>query len=275
MRIALLQFSPEVGCPESNRVKVAALMGEAAANEADVVVLPELWNTSYAGERLVCLADREGLQTVRFLGDLARQYKVNIVGGSIAELRDGRMFNTCYVLDRAGRAVARYSKVHLFQGMDERRWFTAGQGISTFSLDGICCGVMICYDLRFPELARRLVVAGAEIIFMPAQWPNPRLQHWRTLIQARAIEDQVAVVACNRTGVEGTNSFFGHSMVVDPWGQIIGEAGDTEQVLCSDVDVQDIRRVRELFPVLSDLAPFLRGEERGVGSGAESDCPSF
>jgi predicted amidohydrolase len=250
-------------------------MGQAAASEADVVVLPELWNTSYAGERLASLADSHGRETMRFLGELARQYRVNIVGGSIAELRDGRIFNVCYVFDRAGYVVARYAKVHLFQGMDEKRWFAAGEAMPTFSLDGICCGVMICYDLRFPEVARRLAVAGAEIIFMPAQWPNPRLHHWRTLVQARAIEDQVAVVACNRTGVEGTNSFFGHSMVADPWGQIIGEAGDTEQVLCSDVDVQDVRRVREMFPVLSDLAPFLRGEERGVGSGAESDCSSF
>ena len=97
--------------------------------------------------------------------------------------------------------------------------------------------MMICYDIRFPELARKLALGGAKILFVPAEWPHPRLHHWRTLLTARAIENQMYVIACNRTGQSGNDRFFGHSMIIDPWGEIIAEGDEEEVILMADIDL--------------------------------------
>jgi predicted amidohydrolase len=116
---------------------------------------------------------------------------------------------------------------------------------------------MICYDIRFPELARRLALGGAKLLLVPAEWPNPRLHHWRTLLTARAIENQMYVVACNRTGVSGSTSFFGHSMVIDPWGEIVAEADEQETILQATIDLALVDEVRTRIPVFEDRRPAL------------------
>jgi predicted amidohydrolase len=139
--------------------------------------------------------------------------------------------------------------------MEEEKFLTSGDQIGSLDIEGIPAGVMICYDIRFPELARTLALAGAQILFVPAEWPHPRLHHWRTLLMARAIENQMFVVACNRVGISGKTEFFGHSMIIDPWGEIIAEGGEQEEIISASLQMSDVKQVRNKIPVFDDRRP--------------------
>lgn len=256
--IALLQLDIAAGNPNANFAKVESALQAAVQSEhgkPDIIVLPEMWNTSYALERIGELADAEGRRTREMVSAFCRAHAVNVVAGSVAVKRGDRITNTAFVFDREGGMVAEYSKIHLFRLMGEDRHLSAGQSAERMTLDGIPAGLAICYDLRFPELARKLAVDGAIMLFLPAQWPNPRMHHWRTLIAARAIENQMFVVACNRVGSEGKSSFFGHSMIVDPWGDIVLEAGEEEGVLRAAIDLEAVDRARRKIRVFEDRRP--------------------
>lgn len=255
MRVALLQMNINYAQPEKNYEQVAKLIEKALKKNPDTVVLPEMWNTSYALKDLAELADVQGNPNVIKIRDLAKKYGVNIVAGSIADKKSDKIYNTSYIFDRFGQEVAQYSKIHLFSLMNEDKYLSAGNKKITFELDGIKCGIIICYDLRFPELVRALALDGAKILFIPAQWPHPRLHPWRTLLQARAIENQFFVTAVNRVGQEGKTNFFGHSMVVDPWGQILQEGSEEEETIIIDIDITEVDRVRAYMTCLKDRIP--------------------
>lgn len=258
-KLALLQMDIAIGEPERNFARLEQLLQEAAEHEErpDVIIIPEMWNTGYALERIHELADRNGERTEALLAGCSRKYGVNIIGGSVADKREGGVFNTIYAFDREGRKIQDYSKIHLFRLMDEEKFLQSGDRVGSLELDGTPAGMMICYDIRFPELARRLALGGARVLFVPAEWPKPRLHHWRTLLTARAIENQMYVVACNRVGISGTTEFFGHSMVIDPWGEIIAEGGESEQVIRAAIDLDLVEEVRGKIPVFEDRRPAL------------------
>ncbi|WP_192896575.1 carbon-nitrogen family hydrolase [Cohnella sp. AR92] len=266
LRLALIQMHIDAGYPEQNYARLEQRLKEAVAADPkpDVILVPEMWNTGYALERIRELADPAGVRTRAFVSEFAKRHGVNVIAGSIAELReDGggerpkTVTNTVYGFDRHGDEIAEYSKIHLFKLMDEHLHLEAGEKPGRFTLEGCPAGVMICYDIRFPELARKLALDGAKVLFVPAEWPHPRLHHWRTLLQARAIENQMYVVACNRTGVSGTTRFFGHSMIVDPWGEIVAEAGEEETIVTAEIDLDLADEVRGRIPVFADRRPGL------------------
>ena len=191
---------------------------------ANLAVLPEMWSSGFAYRNLNELAVRtEGI--VAELLELSRELKLVIVG-SMPEPHGDKVFNTVYVIDN-GRLAGVYRKMHLFSLLGEDRAFDGGDSwlLADTSLGKI--GVIICYDLRFPELSRRLALEGAQIICVPAQWPKPRQEHWRTLLRARAIENQLFVVACNACGMIGKLDFFGMSMIIDPKGELLAETGES------------------------------------------------
>ena len=258
--VALCQIDIRLGEPDWNREHAGQWLERAAAEGAQVAVLPELWTTAYALDRIGELADRDGRPTLGWLQEQAQRLKLDLVAGSIADRRGGRIYNTAYVVDREGRVPGSYDKVHLFRLMQEEKALRAGDRPGFFRLSGAPCGVQICYDLRFPELSRTLALAGAQVLFIPAEWPYPRLHHWRSLAIARAIENQTFVVAVNRVGEKepgrpGTDVFFGHSLVIDPWGEVLAEAGQEEQLLLAEIDLGEVARVRERIPVFVDRAP--------------------
>ncbi|MCZ8518815.1 MULTISPECIES: carbon-nitrogen family hydrolase [Paenibacillus] len=257
--LALLQMDIVIGEPDRNYAKLEALLEEAVAAEVkpDVLVFPEMWNTGYALDRIQDLADRDGERTQALLSAFSRKHGVLIVGGSIAERRSDGVYNTIYAYDREGGKVGEYSKIHLFRLMDEEKFLLSGDTVGRTELDGVPAGLMICYDIRFPELARTLALGGAQVLFVPAEWPNPRLHHWRTLLMARAIENQMFVVSCNRVGVSGTTEFFGHSMVIDPWGEVLAEGDGTEGILRATIDLGLVPEVRSRIPVFEDRRPSL------------------
>ena len=259
LQLCLLQMHVEAGDPDANYTRVAHMLEKAVTEgtKPDIVMLPEMWNTGYALDRIVQLADERGERTLAMLSDWCRRHEVNIVAGSVAVLQDGAVRNTAYVLDRSGKLVADYSKMHLFRLMQEEKHLTAGERLGQAVIEGANAGLMICYDIRFPELCRTLALGGAKALFVPAQWPNPRLHHWRTLLTARAIENQMYVIACNRVGESDGTSFFGHSMVIDPWGEIVAEGDDSEHLLRAEMNLGLVDEVRNKIRVFEDRRPGL------------------
>lgn len=256
--ISLIQCDIKLGEPAVNVGRMTEMLQSAAeaGEKPDVIVLPEMWNTGYALDRLTALAQKDELNGIRrIMSELASRYQVQIVAGSIAEHREGSHYNTMYVYNRSGEEIAAYSKIHLFRLMEEEKYLAHGKALGHFELDGLPSAGIICYDIRFPELARRLALQGAQILFVPAQWPHPRLNHWRSLLVARAIENQMFVVACNRVGNSGSQAFCGHSLIVDPWGDILAEGGEKEEILSAQLDLGLVTEVRSRIPVFTDRRP--------------------
>ncbi|KXG74338.1 carbon-nitrogen family hydrolase [Thermotalea metallivorans] len=252
MKVAAIQINLEFGNPEANRAKVVEMIEKAARELPDVIVLPEMWNTSFSLKNLHEIADKEGEPTKTLIGNLAKKHRVNIVAGSVADRYGDQIYNRLYAIDRAGHVKAYYDKAHLIQQAREHEFLTAGTAASVFAMDGIPCGAIICYDIRFPELARTVALKGAKVLFIPAQWPETRIDHWKALAIARAIENQMYVVAVNRIGSEFKANFPGKSLVVDPWGKVLAESEDQETILYAEMDIDLVDRVRAKIPCFSD-----------------------
>ncbi|WP_445613820.1 carbon-nitrogen family hydrolase [Geobacillus sp. YF-1] len=255
IRIACLQLDIAFGDPQTNEQQAETAVQSAANEGADIVVLPELWTTGYDLTRLDEIADDDAGRAKAFASRLAQTYGVHFVAGSVAKKTAAGVTNTMIVADRSGQIVSEYSKLHLFQLMDEHLYLQPGNAPGLFSLDGLSCAGVICYDIRFPEWIRVHALAGAEVLFVVAEWPLPRLHHWRTLLMARAIENQCYVIACNRAGSDPNNVFAGHSLVIDPWGEIIAEADEKPGVLLADIDPALVKQVRARIPVFADRRP--------------------
>ena len=210
------------------------------------------WRTSWS---------RKNGPSVTVLRELARQYQVWVVGGSIATLHaDGKMRNTTFLIDRRGEIVGDYSKMHLYSDMDEHVPFANGDKTEVYDTELGRLGMMICYDIRFCELARTYALKKADVLVVTSDFPNPRVNHWRTLLTARAIENQMFVVACNRVGPSPMGTYCGHSIIIDPWGDIIAEGGGEEEIITGSIDYTKTREVRDLIHMFRDRQPTLYGD---------------
>lgn len=192
-----------------------------------------------------------------FLSQLAQQLKVNIIGGSVAVKEEKGFYNRTYVMNRSGELVSQYDKVHLFGLMAEDEYMQAGKTDHVFTIDGITQSSLICYDLRFSEWVRQQALQDAHIIYVPAQWPEPRLHHWRTLLQARAIENQCFIVGVNVAGSNPANTFAGHSLIINPWGEIIAEADESDSILQAEIQLEAVAQARGRIPIFADRRPDL------------------
>jgi len=264
LAVALIQADIRIGEPEANKAHLEQWMEKAVQNDPkpDLLVLPEMWNTGYALEQIQDIADPEGEDTQNWLSAFAKKHEVMIVGGSAAVKKGDRVYNTMYAFDRSGRRIGEYSKLHLFRLMDEEKHLTAGNELVKLELDGLTAGAAICYDIRFPELARSLALEGAKMLIVPAEWPHPRLHHWRTLLTARAIENQMYVIACNRVGSSRGTDFFGHSLIIDPWGEIVAEGGESEELVTGLVSPELVDEVRGRIPVFADRRPEMYADKK-------------
>ncbi len=252
IRSAAIQFNVKQGDVDANLAYVRVALPRAAGQGANLVVLPEMWSSGFAYRNLNQLA----LRTERILAELlelSARHKLVIVG-SMPEPNGDKVFNTVYVVDN-GKLSGIYRKIHLFSLLGEDNAFSGGDSwlLAETSIGRV--GVIICYDLRFPELSRRLALEGAEVICVPAQWPKPRQDHWRTLLRARAMENQLFVVACNACGPIGKLDFFGMSMIIDPKGDVLAEAGDSEGEIYAPLDMQVMIDWRTLIPCFNDRKP--------------------
>ncbi|MFC8090568.1 carbon-nitrogen family hydrolase [Streptomyces sp. NPDC057301] len=254
MRASLLQIDVNEGeSVESRRLRVASLVREQAG--ADLVVLPELWTTgAFAYEGFGSGAEPLEGPTYEAMAKAASDAGVWLHAGSIPEREpDGPLYNTSLVFSPSGDLAAAYRKIHRF-GFDkgEAVLMGAGDELVTVRLPETTLGVATCYDLRFPELFRGLVDAGAETLVIPAGWPERRRAHWTLLAQARAVENQAFVLACGTAGTHAGVPQAGHSIVVDPWGEVLAQAGAGEQVLTVEFDPGKVAVTRDQFPALKD-----------------------
>ena len=257
MKITCLQMDMALGRVEENFALAEAMIRQAVEEKPDVIVLPETWNTGFFPENVRELADRDGAQTKEAIGALAKEFAVNIVAGSVANVRDGKLYNTAFVFDREGKCVAEYDKTHLFSPMGEDAVFAPGDRLCRFALDGVRCGIIICYDLRFPELTRSLAVQGLDVLFVVSQWPDVRISHLQSLAVARAIENQIFLVCCNSCGKAGDAQYGGSSAMIDPWGRTIAQAGNTKKVLTEELDMNILEDIGKSICVFRDRRPEL------------------
>ncbi|WP_396021182.1 carbon-nitrogen family hydrolase [Bacillus sp. S/N-304-OC-R1] len=254
-KVGCVQMDIAYGDPVKNLELAEKWFDKAASENCTVVVLPELWSTGYDLERLPEIGHKEGVDIIHFLQEQAKKHGFQIVGGSIAKGTDDGFLNTLYVVDKEGNVVHEYSKLHLIQLMDEHLYLKAGTDETFFMLDGEASSSFICYDIRFPEWLRKPIIKGAKTMFVVAEWPIQRLDHWRTLLRARAIENQCYVIACNRSGEDKNNKFAGHSMIIDPWGEVVSEGGEGEELVIGEVNFDHIDSIRSQIPVFEDRRP--------------------
>ncbi|HTY73104.1 MAG TPA: carbon-nitrogen family hydrolase [Actinomycetes bacterium] len=254
MRIAALQLAPDYTQPIDARREQAAGLVRAQAG-ADLVVLPELWpQGGFLYTRWAEQAEAVDGPTVEAISAAAKQIGAWVHAGSLIERdEEGRLHNTSVLLRPDGSVAATYRKIHLF-GFSEGEPALLVAGVSPVTVDTDLgrLGLATCYDLRFPELFRALVDAGAECVVIPAAWPASRVEHWSVLARARAIENQYVVVAVNATGEQGTDRMAGGSAVIDARGTVVTAAGAEPTVLTAEVDLADVRVWREQFPALAD-----------------------
>lgn len=245
---------------ESNLEKARRMIGRAAETGAKLVVLPEMFNCPYVSDIFPKYAETcpEG-ESFRMLSSAADEEKVFLVGGSLPE-RDGNIiYNSSYVFDPEGKILGRHRKVHLFDvdlpggiRVKESSTIGAGGGITVIKTDLCTIGVAICYDARFPELIRMMVLEGAEVIVIPAAFNmTTGPAHWELIHRSRAVDNQIYVIAASPARKSGAPYVaYGHSMMVDPWGDIFSRAGDGEQVITGELTMERIEQVRRSLPLL-------------------------
>ncbi|MBI6545149.1 MAG: carbon-nitrogen family hydrolase [Cyanobacteria bacterium NC_groundwater_1444_Ag_S-0.65um_54_12] len=252
--VSVAQIPLQEGNPEANLATAKQAVCLAAQRGSDLLLLPELWLSGYDLENAGALALAPGDPFWEIMGELAQTANIAIAGSVLSRSVAG-VQNLLVIFSSKGKCLASYAKVHLFGPMKEDRYLVAGNGLAIADLGWCRAGLAICYDLRFPELFRLLASSGAAIILLPAQWPHPRLMPWRTLVRARAIENQVFLLAANRVGKAGDLTYCGHSMIVDPTGDILQEAGEHPTLLTVEIDLAQIIETRERMPVWGDRRP--------------------
>ncbi len=263
MRVSLIQLDVSLDDPWEQRVARAADLVRAQRG-ADLVLLPELWaHGAFAADAWQQVAEPLDGPTTAAIAAAAAEIGAHVHMGSVLERAPGDvLFNTAVLLAPDGGVAATYRKIHLFGFSEgEATQLTAGTDLVVHNGRLGPLGLATCYDLRFPELFRAMVDRSVVAVSLVASWPDKRIAHWRLLAQARAVEDQVYVFACNAVGTHAGVTMGGHSLVADPWGEVLAEAGTDEQVLSVEVDLGSVAGIRERFPVLDD---------RRIGAGGRT-----
>ncbi|WP_455448652.1 nitrilase-related carbon-nitrogen hydrolase [Natrinema thermotolerans] len=264
LSIALAQIRVEAGEVEANVDRALAAIARAADRGADLVALPELFNVGYfAFDLYARKAEPFAGETFGRLRAAAADHDVAVLAGTIVEdlaatesvptPADDGLANTAALFDSDGDLQLVYRKHHLF-GYEsaESELLVPGQRLETATIGGLTVGVTTCYDLRFPELYRRLVDDGVELVLVPSAWPYPRIEHWQTLSRARAIENQAYVATINGAGEFDDATLLGRSSVYDPWGVALSSSGDEPALVTAEIDPETVASVREEFPALRD-----------------------
>ncbi len=245
---------------DENLEKARDMIQEVVKQGAKIIVLPEMFNCPYQAKNFPVYAEMQGEQTHQFLSNLAKEHEIYIVGGSIPERTvDNQIYNTCYIFDPSGNQIGKHRKTHLFDiqikgkiAFRESDTLTPGEGVTIVDTIYGKIGVMICYDIRFPEFSRKMALMGAKAIIIPGAFNmTTGPAHWELTFRARAVDNQVFMIgtAPARQYDMGYVS-YGHSIVVSPWGEVITCLDENEGILLTDVDLDLVEDVREQLPLL-------------------------
>jgi len=246
-RICAIQL--ETGrSPEKNRQNAFDLCRQAATMKPDFIVLPEMFEIVAPPKKAVQHAAAIPSSLTDLIGRLARELSINIIGGTLFEQTEEGVYNTAVVFDRIGKLRGIYRKMHLFDafGYSESEGIRRGKEPLIVELEGLCFGLAVCYDIRFPELFRYYSLKGAQTVFLPSAFFQPNHDHWQLSIRARALDNGIFVLGCNQTG----KRFVGRSMAADPWGVVIASLGVEEGILTVDIDCENVDATRKKLPLL-------------------------
>lgn len=249
INIVLVQTDTEWESPKKNIVKIEGLLKAVDLDQANMVVLPEMFASGFTMSPENSATPRKGF-VVEWMKQLAKKHSVHVIGSHV-ESRKKDYYNTAVVAGPNGRIIGSYDKIHLFG--DERNNYGSGDKISTFDVSGAKASVFICYDLRFPEIFRSAVSEGVEIFIVVANWPSARQRHWEILLKARALENQAYVVAVNRVGRDPAMDYAGGSCVLSPEGEIIYDMSGMERAAMVTLDMRSVTRFRKRYNFLSDM----------------------
>lgn len=248
MKIGILQLDTVWEDKEQNFLKVQTLV---SSERLDVIVLPEMFNTGFSINK-ASVEERQD-RTESFLSCLASKLKTNVIAGYSIKSDNHTYKNIASVFSQSGRIKAIYEKIHLFSPLGENKIFSRGERPIIFKIKRVPCSVFICYDLRFPEIFR-MVARQVYVIFVIANWPKQRAEHWLSLLRARAIENQLFIVGVNRVGVDGNSiQYSGNSAVFGPWGEEILIADDKESFIVCELNISDVKKIRKKYPFLRDI----------------------
>src|SRR5687767_4770659 len=237
---------------EKNHARVREMLHQHPPPRNALVALPEMFASGFS-MNVEKIAEDESRPTERFLAALSRELGVYLVGGLATRGQDGRGRNEAVVTSPAGETISRYCKLHPFSPGKEKQHYSAGDQIVTFDWNGVTVAPLICYDLRFPEAFRRATRKGAQVLVVIANWPSPRVEHWVTLLRARAIENQAYVLGVNRCGTDPYLPYPGRSLIVDYRGEVLADAGDREGVIAADIAPAAQAAYRKELPFLDDM----------------------
>lgn len=250
LRVALIQQDTVWQDPAANLARARGFVEQAARGGARVAVFPELFTLGFTMAPEPFAEPIPG-PTSEALARLSREFAIYLVGSAV-EAHAPHPHNAAFVTAPDGSLVAAYRKIHPFSYGDENLHYTGGTDCPVFEIDGIPCGLQICYDLRFPEPFRALAAKGAEVVFVPANWPTRRIPAWSTLLAARAIENQLAVCGVNRVGRDPRLGYPGRSAIHDCFGEVVAAGDATEGLVVGDINLDQLRAWRERFPALKD-----------------------
>lgn len=235
---------------KANFEKVRGFAKTAVEEGVRVLVLPEMFSTGFSLNPSVTAEPSDG-ETPTFIRELAREFKLVVIGGYVQQRQNGKGANAALAVDSNGVELAEYFKAHLFTFMDEEKSHDSGSEPRVFVLDGMEMACFVCYDLRFPEMFR-LVANGASMVFVIASWPKERQRHWDILLPARAVENQFYVMGVNRVGTGGGHSYTGGTTIIDPMGNTIAHGGKGEGLVIAEIDTEVVADIRAKLPFLKD-----------------------
>ena len=251
---------------EQNLAKAEAMIREAAAKGAQVAALPEMFNCPYSNKYFREYAEETGGKTVRLLSSLAKELKIYLVGGSIPELDQGNVYNTSFSFNRDGEIIGRHRKIHLFDvdvkggvRFKESETLIPGESVTVLNTEYCKIGVAICYDVRFPELFRKMALDGTRLVILPAAFNmTTGPAHWELIMRARALDNQIYFAAVSPArDTEGPYQAYGHSCVVNPWGEFCGKTDSRESIVYAEIDLAYLEAVRDQLPLLKHRRPSL------------------
>ena len=248
--INLVQYDPEWENKEVNKEKLLRLIDN-KRTPGSVLIFPELTLTAFTMKSDVYAEDLNG-ETFVFFSKIAKESKLDILAGLI-EKENGAYFNTLLHIDSSGSIKSKYRKVHPFSYGTENQHYTRGEKSVIADINGWKTGLSICYDLRFPELYRNYAKERTELIVVIANWPDSRIEHWKVLLRARAIENQCFVAGVNRVGNNPNQHYDGYSGIFDPMGNEVALVADLEQVISADISKEIVNGTRVKFPFLNDI----------------------
>ena len=259
LKIGLIQMKVSQNKKE-NLHKAYNLIKDLTCKRVDIVVLPEMFSTPYVTSNFPLYAEKEGDYSYNFLSNIAKENNIYLVAGSIPEFNNNKIYNTSFVFNRHGKKIAKHRKIHLFdidikgkQTFKESDTLSPGDDITVFDSEFGKIGLCICYDLRFPELARLMVNKGAKVIIVPASFNmTTGPAHWHLMFRSRAVDNQIYTIGCSpASDYNSSYVSYGHSLIVSPFGEVFCELDDKENIITYEIDLDYVDKIREELPLLN------------------------